>query len=228
MQSSDAAIVFVTGLRTEKRYFPWDCRYSSEIACGSWTYYLRKAGWKGAIYHFWWDSGRKWNIEVADWKKSKRRADLSGTMYLEKASARTVKESSVSLFGHSLGARVIYAGSSNWASQTNYKLRDIVLLGGAAHRMQIWECVASRITGNVFNVYNLHDPILNTAYRAVSSFSPCGIKPIRSSYPKIKNIDVTCSLRASHGGKNYLKALFNHIDFGHDANVCKKESNCCD
>lgn len=145
---------------------------------------------------------------LAHWDKHKHRAKRVGKYYLERIVSDQVKESSVSLIGHSLGVRVIFFGTQNWSHRSSHTLQNVFLLGGALPKNRDWERVASRLNGRLFNVYNSHDPVLNGLYRFTSlGLNPCGLKPIEKYHPKINNLDATSLVGKSHGLEEYLSAL---------------------
>jgi len=203
---ADRAMVIIKGWgsRSKRKYS--DHHY--------WVDNLRRSGWKGSIYYLWWDSP-DYSPDRLDWTKHKRRAKLSGAIYLEKTIASQIEESSVSLIGHSLGARVAYFGAQSWSFQSSQQLHDMILLGGATPRNRGWQGVLPNLSGRVFNIYNSNDTILKTLYR-VSTFGryPCGLRPIDYKHPKIRNTDVATltgknllKTQGGHGSKEYLDTL---------------------
>lgn len=211
------AIVFITGYCTEEHCEPYHHRH--------WVSNLREAGWRGSIYHLWWDSSNNRNFystigqlgvgAFAHWDKHKRRARRVGEDYLENLISRQVNETTISLIGHSLGARVIFFAGSNWSTWSSHRLKNVFLLGGAIPKNRNWEKVASSLSGKVFNIYNSLDTTLRGLYR-VSSFGlfPCGLMSIDSIDSRINNVDVTSLVGNSHSLERYLNTLPNLVKQG--------------
>lgn len=207
----EEAIVFMTGYCTEENCEPYHHHH--------WIRNLREAGWRGAIYYLWWDSSSSqisksitWGQSplgnLVHWDKHKRRARCVGESYLEKLTYCYVKETSVSLIGHSLGARIIFFGIQNWSIGSPHLLKNVFLMGGAIPKGRDWEGVASRLNGQLFNIYNLCDPILKKIYKASSlGLNPCGLKPIEKRHSRINNLDVTSLVGKSHDLEKYLNVL---------------------
>lgn len=211
------ALVFMTGYCTEEHWEPSHHRH--------WVSNLREAGWRGSIYYLWWDSSNNRNFYstigqlgvgvIAHWDKHKRRARRVGEDYLENLISRQVNETTISLVGHSLGARVIFFAASNWSIWSSHKLKNVFLLGGAIPKNRNWEKVASRLSGKVFNIYNSRDTTLNFSYRASSlGLFPCGLMPIDSGNFRINNVDVTSLVGKSHDAEIYLKTLPHLVNQG--------------
>jgi hypothetical protein len=205
---SEEAMIFMMGYCTEK-----SCTLSH---IQPWIENLREAGWRGAIYYMWWDSSNFRHVSsvapllghLMHWEKHKRRAKCAGEYYLESMISSQVKETSVSLIAHSLGARVIFFGTQNWSSTPSHLLNNIFVLGGAVPSNRDWERVASRLEGKLFNVYNACDPILESFYKISSlGLTPCGLRPIKQSHPKIDNFDATSLVGKSHDSEKYLNVL---------------------
>jgi len=203
------AIVIVTGFLTENATKPYHHR--------PWIKILRKAGWDGSVYYFWWDSSNKSNSNSVlwqgpgyfnYWEKHKRRAKYSGRYYLEKLISKNLNEDSVSLIGHSLGARVLFFGLRDWSSSSRLKPESVFLLGGAVPKNRKWFQVAKKLKGRLFNIYNDEDKVLKIEYR-ISSFGldPCGLRPITQKHPRIVNINVSRMLGSSHDFERYMKTF---------------------
>lgn len=209
-RSSEEAIIFMTGYCTEEDCEPYHHRH--------WIKNLREAGWRGAMYYLWWDSSNPRNSKsvmwqtplgnLAHWNKHKGRAKCVGKYYLESIVSSQVKETSVSLIGHSLGVRVIFFGIQNWSNRSSHLLKDVFLLGGAVPKNRDWAGVASRLSGELFNIYNSCDPVLKEVYRVTSlGLNPCGLRPIEKWHSKISNLDVTSWVGKSHSLEKYLNTL---------------------
>lgn len=100
------------------------------------------------------------------------------------------------LFGHSLGARVIYYTLQALA-EANVKqprIREVHLLGGAVGRDQkAWKGIDSAVSGPIYNYFSKRDDVLRVLYKVGTLFTsaPIGRGPIESLSSKIYNIDVT-------------------------------------
>lgn len=125
---------------------------------------LRDAGWRGAVYHLWWDASNSSGLAskvvtgaVASghlmmgpiamgsalgaryhWSKLKKRAKRTGRDHVLKLIKEQVAESKVSLLGHSLGARVVYylmrTVAYNIIENPDFKFENVYLLGAAVRR----------------------------------------------------------------------------------------------
>lgn len=208
---SEEAMIFMTGYCTEENCELYHHRH--------WIRNLREAGWRGAIYYLWWDSSSSQISKsitreqsplgnLVHWDKHKRRARCVGERYLENLIYCYVKEASVSLIGHSLGARIIFFGTRNWSKDSPHVLKNVFLMGGAVPKSRDWDGVASKLNGKLFNIYNSRDSTLKLGYRTSSlGLNPCGLKPIDKYHPRISNFDVTSWVGKSHDLEEYLNAL---------------------
>ena len=125
---------------------------------------LRDAGWRGAVYHLWWDASDSSIVPStmgagsADsrplmmgpipmgsplgaryhWSRLKKRAKRTGRDHVLKLIKDQVTESKVSLLGHSMGARVVYYLMRTVAykiiENPDFKFENVYLLGGAVRR----------------------------------------------------------------------------------------------
>lgn len=215
-QGSNEALVFFNGYQMK-----------NDDKAPLWCHYLRQAGWQGAIYQFWWDSGspfgRKYkmsplgNIPVVNelvhsyphWKLVLKRAEITGLHYFPRILSE-LPEPSISCIGYSLGCRVIYYGlQSSKFSLMQSPVKNVILLAGAI-RVIGWENSAEKIRGKIFNCYNEKDSILNNEFRHWGFYEhkPCGVIPIRSKHKKIINLNITKLMNShSHDLKKYLKIL---------------------
>lgn len=207
-QSSSEALIVIRG------YFCEDNFTTKEQL---WIDRIRKAGWKGSIYHLWWESSSDspWNKTRLHlrWDQVKSRAKKVGRDYLFNL-VSTIPEKSISLIGYSLGVRVIYYGIQSWSNSSKI-LKSTILLGGAVRRNKDWGIIASKLDGKLINVYNSDDKALKTYFKIGEFYlkSPCGLKPIKDVHPKIINVDATFLIgTSSHGEKHYLDFLKQHID----------------
>lgn len=222
-QGIDEALVFLNGYKM---------KYEKNSKL--WSTYLRRANWKGSIYQLWWDSGSKYGLKYCmsplgsipilnelgslvhhdpHWRMVLNRAKEGGLRYLP-ALISSIPENKISFIGYSLGCRFIYYGlrSKKTNRLTSKSINDIILLGGAIRTIG-WDDVASKIDGNVYNFYNINDPILNVlfSYLGLYKYKPCGINPIKTRCKNIKNVNVTTPIRAdSHKLKVYLRSLTQH------------------
>jgi len=100
------------------------------------------------------------------------------------------------LFGHSLGARVIYYTLQALA-EANVKqprIREVHLLGGAVGRdRKTWKGIDSAVDGRICNYFSKRDDVLRVLYKVGTLFisEPIGRGPIESISNKIYNVDVT-------------------------------------
>lgn len=183
-----------------------------------WTSALRSAGWKGSIYHLWWDAAKLSNQigtalrggvgSMVHFGKHKIRARNVGKNYFPRILSDEISEMSFSLIAHSLGARVAYFIGRECSKITS-NLKDMILLGGAIPKRRDWDRVAANVNGKLINVYNSNDLTLKTLFRASSlGLYPCGLKPIEDFHPRIVNIDATSLIGTSkHSSKHYLSVL---------------------
>lgn len=156
---------------------------------------IRQAGWRGAIYHFWWDAssmaelvrevrtalllpgvgrlmlrprlGQAAGTVFLNWQRVKRRARVIGLTFAPGLLRREVKERRISLMGFSTGARVLYFLLKSDLAH-DLRFQDAVLCGGALSRglARNWDQVADRLDGTLLNVYNSNDLLLRYLYRA--------------------------------------------------------------
>jgi GTP-binding protein EngB required for normal cell division/uncharacterized protein (DUF697 family) len=204
-KGSDEALIIVRGFRGEGNF-------RKEIA-DYWMLSIREIGWRGSVYYLWWDASDPDNfnniLAVPKWKKSKDRAKRVGTIYFKHLVEKEVPEKSISLIGHSLGARVIYYALKE-CSSTTQEIKDVILLGGAIRENKDWQYVASNLSGRIFNLYNSKDPVLKTTYKIGEFFlssDPCGLVPIEKHDSKIINLNVESMVEKSHSELSYLHAL---------------------
>jgi len=98
------------------------------------------------------------------------------------------------LFGHSLGARVIYYCLECLKGKSDNFIADVHLLGGAVGNNSVeWEKTGLAVKGKINNYYSSNDWILATFYKAGTFFAstPIGRNPIQSNTKTINNVDVT-------------------------------------
>lgn len=172
---------------------------------------LRRAGWKESIYHFWWDSSEGFALHHIESIKS--RAKRVGTTYFSNLVSSRIAENEISILSYSFGARVAYYALESWSAQ--HSLGDVILLGGAIKRdsSKKWGYVASRLNGQLINIYNKDDPRLNELHYYQGGTSPCGRKPIKEKHFKIVNRDATDFVGKHHSLGRYLKPLYQFKDW---------------
>lgn len=172
---------------------------------GKWATALREAGWTGAIYHLWWDAssieGALWSgpLIVNHFGKVKSRAKRVGRDHLLGLLALDVQESSVSLLGFSMGARIVYYGLLE-ARHHNLDIIDAYLMSGALRRdsSKKWHKAVEGCQGLLINVHNKSDDVLTRLYKPIAwGQNPCGRKPIKYSHPRIVNIDARYVVNSS-------------------------------
>lgn len=205
----EEALIFIDGYLSQVTNQPEDN--------GHWWWTIRKAGWKGSIYHLWWDASEFNSLltamsivgigGIAHWQEHKARAKKVGIEYAPKLLSE-LPEKTVSLVGFSLGSRVAYYIMRDW-SESSVQLHDVVLLAGAIRRgnSKDWALAVSHITGQLVNIYNSNDLVLNTLCKALElNRSSCGIKPIKEGHPRILNLDATNVMNTSeHSGGDYRR-----------------------
>jgi len=112
------------------------------------------------------------------------------------------------LFGHSLGARVLYYTLQALAEADvkRPRIREAHLLGGAVGRDKYdWIGVDSAVEKSIYNYYSKNDDVLRILYQVGTLFmyEPIGLGPIETRSKKIRNIDVTNLV----GGHSQFKPL---------------------
>ncbi|WKE65509.1 DUF726 domain-containing protein [Gallaecimonas kandeliae] len=98
------------------------------------------------------------------------------------------------LFGHSLGARVIYYALETLSTKKSNYITDAHLLGGAVgNKAEDWNKAILATNGQINNYYSTNDWVLATFYKAGTFFasSPIGRNPIETGAGKIENINVS-------------------------------------
>lgn len=121
------------------------------------------------------------------------------------------------LFGHSLGARVIYYTLLALGTRQTERpcIRDVYLLGGAigrAHRRS-WSQAAMAVSGHIHNCWSANDGVLRFLYHPATAFlsSPAGLGPIECPSEKIRNWDVTDLVGGHAAYKNALSEILERI-----------------
>jgi hypothetical protein len=149
------------------------------------------------------------------WRKVKRRAKKVGRNYLPELLS-LIPESKVTIMGFSLGAFIVYYGLINMGNLESHVINNVIFLGGAVARDESkdWNRAIEPLEGKIINVFNGRDYMLRYLFRMaqVNPKSPCGLKPIKLSHPKIINIDATEEISASPRNHwEHVRALPNTI-----------------
>lgn len=144
------------------------------------------------------------------WARASRGADEVDVHAVITSLKEEYPSGSVSLMGHSLGAKVV-VNLLEAAPSHDYKFHDAILLGGAlSRRDERLADVAEDLEGQFLNVHHSGDRVLQWLYKAgeLTRFSPAGLKPILVEHPTIENIDATPHLKASFRSHvSYTKIL---------------------
>ena len=146
---------------------------------------LSRAVWLPLVLEL---AGNPWFIALS---KAKKTGQLLADLILRAdGRARYV------LFGHSLGARVIYYTLQAIAEGDlkHPRIREVHLLGGAVGRDQkAWSGIESAVDGPIYNYFSKKDEVLRVLYKVGTLFTsePIGRGPIESQSSKIYNVDVT-------------------------------------
>lgn len=211
MIDRNEALIFINGFLTKSEKQPEDNKLLWRA--------IRKAGWRGSLYHLWWDASTPADFALSaaqlgigailHWEAHERKAKEVGLSHTYPLFS-SLSEEKVSIIGFSLGARIAYYTMRGWPS-SNKKLQDIVLLGGAVRRgaSKKWSDHVEKISGKLVNIYNEDDVVLAYLFKTVSlNRSPCGIKPIKEFHPKIENLNATHLIDSSkHSYTSYLPHL---------------------
>ena len=154
-------LVFVSGFHTSG--------YQTE-KLGQWLRAFRRGGWRGSVHWLWWDSCESherfttlWS--ALEWAKANRKAESAGRL-LPQLLRGLRGSADITLLGHSLGTKVIFAGLLSLGAEHDLPLRDAVFLAGAVHadREEDWATAAARLSGRLINVVNERDRALGTRY----------------------------------------------------------------
>lgn len=190
-------LVFFSGFHTRD--------YDQE-RLGDWCRAFRKAGWRGSIYWFWWDScssherlNMMWS--ALEWNRANNNAREAGEGYTVPI-LRSLPRRRLTLVGHSLGAKVVYFALQSMDDARELRIGDVALLAGAVHggSDRDWVKAASRIRGRLVNVYNGRDECLGLKFALgealrLSPGTPCGRSGIEAIHTRrasnIINVDAT-------------------------------------
>lgn len=136
----------------------------------------------------------------------------------------------VILMGHSLGCRTIKTCLEKLAEQI-IEIKEVHLLGAAVPASESWARASRAVRGEITNYYSKNDAILQIPYHAAELFSgltvpgkkdralptaprkllnpPAGLKGIRWSGKKLKNIDVSSFVNRHAGFEENLNHFIN-------------------
>jgi hypothetical protein len=200
-------LLIINGYRTRK-----------DIAPERYTFHIQTAqsmGWNGNISLLWWDASSSSSLLFRTlvpfhWHKVKNRAERTGKKYFSFV-LQQLKEETISVIAHSLGARVVYFGISEQKT-TDRRIKDVILLGGAIRRnKREWNTVSKNISGSLINIYNQNDKVLNQLYKSAELRinDPIGLSPIDSTEKNIRNIYATDKILKEKYGSHtgYWKCL---------------------
>lgn len=124
------------------------------------------------------------------WHVAKSRADKTGVV-LGDLLSRSDAETFV-LIGHSLGARVMVVAAQTLGATGLSKIDTVHLLGGAIAAKGKWRTLNDAVTNAVYNYHSTNDAVLKNLYRiAQAGSTPIGLRGFRTSFPRIKDRDVT-------------------------------------
>lgn len=117
---------------------------------------------------------------------------------------------SISLYGHSLGARVLIEALLNGAGNTSLKIYNLVLMGGARElKQQELEHILPQVQHRIYNFYSSSDKVL----LAKPSLEKCvGRHPIPAPVGEFSNKVFNANLEIGHTDYwDVLPSLFNYV-----------------
>ncbi len=186
----------------------------------AWLLGYRRAGWTGNIYTLWWDAysvgdllrqalhpglvlpalgglfGLAGSLALSaakiedQWSEAKRRADHAGGLPAWTA-LLALDEPWIDLSSYSLGARVVYR-LLHQPGVAELRLRHALLHGGAISATLDWAGGCAALQGQLLNVHNHFDAVLNTAYRVSEGDAlAVGLQPIPGEEPRVRNVDAS-------------------------------------
>ena len=115
----------------------------------------------------------------------------------------------VTLVGHSLGARLIDSALRS-GDQSGVTVEDTLYFGGALARddEEAWRQAAVAITGTLLNVYYSNDDVLRRWYEAVEDHVPCGRGAVEAEIPNLLNVSADSHFAPTdHGHYHYRKHI---------------------
>ena len=129
---------------------------------------------------------------ISEWKQARDHAEeyspkLAKFIKEEHDKNQNIK---IYLYGHSLGARLIYFTLENLAN-SNIEIEEVFFFGGAVHIDDISATDILRFTKNIYNFYSYNDDILGYIYKiAEIGEEPIGLYEIKckNSQEKIGNL----------------------------------------
>jgi DNA-directed RNA polymerase subunit RPC12/RpoP len=131
---------------------------------------------------------------ISHYRRMEKRADQLGRGLLRRLAATNITPTPpITLWGHSLGARLIHR-SLSFSKWEKYNLRNVVLMAGATDSSdsENWKVCASKVRGRIFNCMLDHDAALYLKKSSETlglSFERCiGHTPIDSRIKNISNI----------------------------------------
>ena len=192
-----------------------------------WIDKLRSSGWEGSIYHCWWDSSNRPRMArdtfsdflinnktsiPSHFKKYRKVSALIGKYFIPEYIGKVISSSSkITFVGHSLGARSLFNVMKVWTVDLP-QIKNIVLLGGAIDcGLKDWENYSHKISGQLVNIFNKEDDVLNKLYKIVQKDIPCGLSPITANAPEIVNLDGSQHIENSHSCHKYLDFFLSSI-----------------
>lgn len=161
----------------------------------------------GALYAGLWPLGLIKVASVLDnpFSVALARADKAGKVLAHALIDGVQGKRPVTLFGYSVGARVIYACLVELAEQHAFGLvESVVLLGAPApSNSKQWRQTRAVVSARVVNAYSTEDYILGYLYRSTKlEMGVAGLGPVRDVHG-IENIDVS-KLVSGHDQYRYL------------------------
>jgi hypothetical protein len=149
---------------------------------------------------------------LSEWKQAKIHSQeySSGLTEFIKNQYDANKNIQINLYGHSLGANLIYHTLENLYDK-NVKMNNIYLFGGASSNNELNWTHVKKNCEQIYNFYSENDFILKYFYRATElGESPIGLENIKSSCriiqndKEIKNYNVSDVI---NGHSEYLKKM---------------------
>lgn len=195
-RGSMQALVFFSGFHTRD--------YGQE-RLKDWCRAFRRAGWRGSIYWFWWDScssherlNMMWS--TLEWNRANSNARRAGEEHAVPI-LHSLPHGRLTLVGHSLGAKVVYFALLGM-EPSELRIGNVVLLAAAVHggKDRRWVEAASRVRGRLVNVHNAQDECLGLRFALgeairLSPGTPCGRDGIDAVHAEaasnIINVDAT-------------------------------------
>ncbi len=127
-------------------------------------------------------------------------------------------ESTITLMGHSLGARVIF-NTLHTLLESNTEVERIYLFGGAVSNDRVnWSDVADAVSDIIYNFYSKYDQVLKNLYQVSMVETPIGLKEIKLYHFKetqnvtVKNFNVTHIVKGHSAYKPQLDKIFKACD----------------